>query len=302
MAYTARGRDGRAERSAAPRANRPDATGGETTAARPAETATYTHGHHEAVLRSHTWRTAANSAAYLLAELPPHARVLDIGCGPGTITADLAALVPEGHVTGLDSAPGVLEHARETAAGRGVGNVAFETGDVHALEYPDGAFDVVHAHQVLQHLPDPVRALREMKRVCKPGGLVAARDSDYGGFRWYPDEPAIDRWLALYRTIARRNGGEPDAGRFLLAWAHAAGLDDVRPGASVWCFATPDDRAWWGGLWADRMTDSAIARQAVGEGLATEQDLAEIARGWRRWATHPDAWYAVLHGEILCHV
>ena len=73
----------------------------------------------------------------------------------------------------------------------------------------------------------------------------------------------------------------------------------MRPGASVWCFATPDDRAWWGGLWADRMTDSAIARQAVTEGLATEEELREIAEGWRRWAAHPDAWYAVLHGEII---
>jgi hypothetical protein len=101
---------------------------------------------------------------------------------------------------------------------------------------------------------------------CLPAGasgLVAARDGDYGAFRWYPDEPALDRWLALYRKNTRRNAGGPDAGRFLLAWAHAAGFDDVAPGASVWCFATPDDRAWWGGLWADRMTDSAIARQAV---------------------------------------
>ena len=139
-----------------------------------------------------------------------------------------------------------------------------------------------------------------MRRVCKPGGLVAARDGDYGAFRWYPDEPTIDRWLVLYRKIARRNAGEPDAGRFLLAWAHSAGFDDVRPGASVWCYATPDDRAWWGGLWADRITGSAIARQAVTEGLATEKELREIAEGWRRWATHPDAWYAVLPGEILC--
>jgi len=53
-------------------------------------------------------------------------------------------------------------------------------------------------------------------------------------------------------------------------------------------------------LWADRMTESAIARQAVTEGLATEKELREIAEGWRRWAAHPDAWYAVLHGEILC--
>lgn len=300
MAYTARGRDGRAERSAAPRANRPDATGGETTAARPAETATYTHGHHEAVLRSHTWRTAANSAAYLLAELPPHARVLDIGCGPGTITADLAALVPEGHVTGLDSAPGVLEHARETAAGRGVGNVAFETGDVHALEYPDGAFDVVHAHQVLQHVGDPVGALREMRRVCAPGGLVAARDADYGAMFWYPEVEGLLAWRGLYRRVARANGGEPDAGRMLHAWARAAGMREVAASSTAWCFATPQERAWWSESWADRTLASSFAESALDGGHATHEELRAAADAWKEWGAQEDGWFAVPHGEILC--
>jgi SAM-dependent methyltransferase len=259
---------------------------------------TYTHGHHESVLRSHKWRTVDNSAAYLAPRLTDGISVLDLGCGPGTITADIGRRVAPGRVLGIDASADVIEEACRDAGGGP--NVEFSVGDLYALDIDDDTFDVVHAHQVLQHLADPVGALREMKRVCKPGGLVAARDGDYGAFRWYPDEPTIDRWLALYRKIARRNAGEPDAGRFLLAWAHSAGFDDVLPSASVWCFATPDDRAWWGGLWADRMTDSAIARQAVTEGLATEKELREIADGWRRWATHPDAWYAVLHGEILC--
>jgi SAM-dependent methyltransferase len=258
----------------------------------------YTHGHHESVLRSHKWRTVDNSAVYLAPHLTYGTSVLDLGCGPGTITADIGRRVGLGRVLGIDVSADVIEEARRDAGA--APNVEFAVGDLYALAIDDAAFDVVHAHQVLQHLADPVSALRQMKRVCKPGGLVAARDSDYAAFRWYPDEPAIDRWLALYRAIARRNGGEPDAGRFLLAWAHAAGLDDVRPGASAWCFATPDDRAWWGGLWADRMTKSAIARQAVADGLASEEELREIADGWRRWAAHPDAWYAVLHGEILC--
>jgi len=258
----------------------------------------YTHGHHESVLRSHKWRTVDNSAAYLVPYLTDGISVLDVGCGPGTITADIGRRVTPGRVVGIDVSADVIEDARRNADGGP--NVEFSVGDLFALDTHGDAFDVVHAHQVLQHLADPVGALRQMKRVCKPGGLVAARDGDYGAFRWYPDEPAIERWLALYRQIARRNAGEPDAGRFLLAWAHAAGFDDVRASASVWCFATPDDRAWWGGLWADRMTNSAIARQAVAEGLATEQELREIAEGWRRWAAHRDAWYAVLHGEILC--
>ena len=259
---------------------------------------TYTHGHHESVLRSHKWRTVDNSAAYLAPRLTYGISVLDLGCGPGTITADIGRRVAPGRVLGIDVSADVIEEARRDAGGGP--NVEFSVGDLYALDIDDDTFDVVHAHQVLQHLADPVGALRQMKRVCKPGGLVAARDSDYGAFRWYPDEPTIDRWLALYRKVARRNSGEPDAGRFLLAWAHSAGFDDVLAGASVWCFATPDDRAWWGGLWADRMTDSAIGRQAVTEGLVTEKELREIAEGWRRWATNPDAWYAVLHGEILC--
>ncbi|MFE7132561.1 methyltransferase domain-containing protein [Streptomyces sp. NPDC057638] len=266
-----------------------------------AENAVYTHGHHESVLRSHTWRTAANSAAYLLGELTPGARVLDIGCGPGTITADLAALVPEGHVTGVDRAADVVARAREHAAARALENVEFRVGDVNALDFPDDSFDIVHAHQVLQHVGDPVHVLREMRRVCRPGGVVAARDSDYGAFTWFPEVPALDDWQSLYRRVARANGGEPDAGRRLLSWARAAGFTDIRAGAGSWCFAGAEDRAWWSGLWADRTVASVYARLAVEGGHTTREGLDAVAAGWREWATHDTAWFLVPHGEILCH-
>lgn len=260
----------------------------------------YTHGHHESVLRSHRWRTAENSAAYLLAELQPRMRILDVGCGPGTITAGLADRVPQGHVTAVDAEPGIVAQARELARDRG--NLDVTTGDVYALDYPDGSFDVVHAHQVLQHLGDPVRALREMRRVTRPGGLVAARDGDYGAMVWYPELPALDDWLALYQKVARSNGGEPDAGRRLHAWAREAGLTDVTISTSTWTYATPEERAWWGGLWADRTVKSSYAASATGGGHASTGDLEKIADGWRAWAAHPDGWFAVIHGEILCRV
>ncbi|MFI1398295.1 methyltransferase domain-containing protein [Streptomyces sp. NPDC020681] len=266
----------------------------------PQETAVYTHGHHESVLRSHTWRTAANSAAYLIGELRPGMRVLDIGCGPGTITADLAALVPGGHVTGVDRAPDILEQARAFAAERGLANADFAVADVHALDFADDSFDVVHAHQVLQHVGDPVQALSEMRRVCRPGGTVAARDSDYGAFTWFPDIPALDEWQRLYSTVARANGGEPDAGRRLLSWARAAGFTDITASAAAWCFATGQERAWWSGLWADRTTASGYAKIAVEGGHTTAQQLSALAAGWREWGERPDAWFMVPHGEILC--
>ncbi|MGI5403864.1 class I SAM-dependent methyltransferase [Streptomyces sp. CA-135486] len=266
------------------------------------ETAVYTHGHHESVLRSHRWRTAANSAAYLIDELRPGLDVLDVGCGPGTITADLAELVAPGRVTAVDAAEDVLRQARETAAERGLDTVRFAVADVHGLDFPDDSFDVVHAHQVLQHVGDPVQALREMRRVCRPGGIVAARDSDYGAFAWFPEVEALHEWQELYHRVARANGGEPDAGRRLLSWARAAGFTDITATAAAWCFTAPDERAWWSGLWADRTTASAYAKLAVDGDHATAGQLAAIADGWREWGAEDDAWFMVPHGEVLCRV
>ncbi|GII80516.1 hypothetical protein Sru01_54980 [Sphaerisporangium rufum] len=262
--------------------------------------AVYTHGHHESVVRSHAWRTAANSAAYLLPHLRPGQALLDVGCGPGTITADLAELVAPGPVTAIDPAESIVAQAREATGARGLANVTCQAADVYDLPYPPGSFDVVHAHQVLQHLADPVGALAAMRRVCRPGGVVAARDSDYAAFTWYPEVPALDEWLALYRRVARANGGEPDAGRRLLSWARRAGFTDVVASASVWCFADPADRAWWSGMWADRILDSAIAGHAVSAGLATRGDLERMSDGWRAWGAAEDGWFAIPHGEIIC--
>jgi ubiquinone/menaquinone biosynthesis C-methylase UbiE len=256
---------------------------------------TYTHGHHESVLRSHRWRTVENSAAYLIPHLRQGLSLLDVGCGPGTITADLAGRLAPGRVCGIDPSADVVAAAEREHAG-----IEFATGDVYTMAFDDASWDIVHAHQVLQHLPDPVTALKEMRRVVRPGGIVAARDSDYAAFTWHPADDRLAGWLALYHDIARSNGGEPDAGRYLLSWAKQAGFTRVDASASAWCFATPEERGWWGGLWAERMTSSAIAKQAIRDGRATPEELAGIADAWRAWAAADDGWFAVLHGEIIC--
>ncbi len=259
----------------------------------------YTHGHHASVLRSHRWRTAENSAGYVLPHLRPDARVLDVGCGPGTITAGLAGYVCEGHVIGVDNADEVVEQAREENAS--VANVEFARADIYRLPYPDDTFDVVHAHQVLQHLAEPVAALREMRRVARPGGLVAARDSDYGAMCWYPADPGLDAWRSMYDRVARANGGEPDAGRRLHAWAREAGLTDVACSSSTWTYASPVERAWWSELWAERTVRSAFAEAAPAAGV-TADDLQAASATWLAWGVQDDAWFMVPSAEILCRV
>ena len=262
-------------------------------------TGTYTHGHQDAVLRSHRWRTVDNSAGYLRPHLRPGATLLDVGCGPGTLTIDLARHVDPGRVVGIDVAAPVVAEAIRSAADAAVTNVSFTGGDFGTTRFDLAGFDIVHAHQVLQHLSDPVGALARMGELVAPGGLVAARDSDYSAMTWAPANPALNRWREIYLAVTRHNGAEADAGRRLLGWAHRAGFGEVTYTTSTWTFATPETRYWWADLWAERTTGSSFAEQGVAYGIATPSELAEVAAGWRDWAADPDAVFMVPHGEIL---
>ena len=259
----------------------------------------YTHGHHESVVRAHAARTAENSAAFVLPYLTPGSTLLDVGCGPGTITCDFATLVSPGKVTGLDRSPDVIAQAQALAVERQVPNVEFVAGNIYDLDFPDETFDVVHAHQVLQHLTDPVEALREMRRVAKAGGIVAVRDADFHGMSWYPEIPELDAWMDLYQRIARRNGAEPDAGRRLVSWAQAAGFTDVAPTSSNWLYATAQQRRWQARVWGERVLHSAFAEQALEYGFADAADLARISAGWHRWGSTDDGWFLIPNGEVI---
>jgi SAM-dependent methyltransferase len=251
------------------------------------------------VLRSHTWRTAENSSGYLLPHLRPGQSLLDVGCGPGTITADLALLVAPGEVVGLDAAAEVVDQARARAEGLGVANLRFEVGDLFALGYPDASFDVVHLHQVLQHVREPVAALVELRRVLRPDGVLAARDSDYAAFSWAPADPLLDRWRELYFAVTEHNGHDARIGPRLLEHAHAAGFGDVTVSSSTWTYADPESRAWWGSLWADRIRYSRIAEQALEYDFSDAAELEAIAAAFLRWAESDDGVFVLPHVEIL---
>ncbi|KAK5069344.1 hypothetical protein LTR64_008360 [Lithohypha guttulata] len=270
------------------------------------EKATYSHGHHASVISTHARRTAANSAGFLLPHIQPHYKILDLGCGPGTITADLAALVPQGSVLGVDSVDGILSQARSLTESRGLSNLTYQTGDANNLTFSDGEFDIVFCHQLLQHVKDPIGVLHEMKRVCKKGGLVAAREADYASFIWQPRTPELDTWGSIYQKVARANGGEPNAGRFMPQWAREAGWapEQVTVSWNSWCF-TGQGATDWALSWKDRSVHSDFAKSAVKLGFSDQAGLERTSAAWKAWADGEidgceDKIFVVGNGEILC--
>ncbi|TFC55453.1 class I SAM-dependent methyltransferase [Cryobacterium sp. TMT2-15-1] len=259
----------------------------------------YSHGHHPSVIQSHSWRSVDNSASYLADMFVPGTSVLDVGCGPGTITLDIAERVAPGRVVGLDSSAEIVAQAAARAQELRITNVEFVVGDAYALNFPNESFDVVHAHQVLHHVTRPVDVLTEMRRVRTREGVVGVREVVYGGTLWDPESSGLEHWLKTLMQVLDRNGGNPDAGRNLKSWALEAGFANVTADASIWCFSSNEARDWWGSAWSDRALHSQFANDAVEGGFATTEDLQLMSDAWLRFVQRADGWFAMPHGEIL---
>ena len=260
---------------------------------------TYTHGHHPVVVDEHARRSAERNAAYLLPHLKPGMSLLDIGCGPGSITAGLAKAVGPGRTVGVDTSEAALERARTDAAEAGLENLEYQIADAYDLPFSDESFDAAHMHQVLQHLSDPERALQEAVRVLAPGGVIGITEVDWDTAIFWPRTSATDRFLEIYDEVAIKNGGDPDMGRRLRSMLEPLGLDRMEIGALAWSYGDAATTAQWGDLWLSRIQESNIATVAVETGISTSEELAKIGAGLHEWGQAPDAFFSITHGEAL---
>ena len=226
-------------------------------------------------------------------------RLLDVGCGPGSITLGLAEHLPLGEVIGVDLSRETLAQATREAEARGIRNLRYEVANIYALPFEADQFDVVYAHQVIQHLPERPEALRQMLRVCKQGGRIAIREVDWGTVGYWPEDPRIDRFIEVNQEAWRRLGGEPHMGRELRALFNEAGLVDSRFTAAVWCYSTLDECIAWGDAYADRLLTSSMGERPVEAGLATRSEIEEMASAFREWARKPDAFWMFTHVAAL---
>lgn len=284
---------------------------------------TYKQGYHAAITANHVSRTAEKDAAFVLTYLKPGLRILDIGCGPGSITVGFAKYVPGGSVTGIDLSDDVLSQAgaflhSQQEKGHVGADVSFEVGDVvKGLRFKDGAFDIVFCNQTLVHVPTPVAAMKEMRRVCKKGGIVACREADWP-FRFYPELPGLllfhkYLWIMVHGPVPE--GWDPQrpdvhphppnhrTGSRVHVWAREAGFDPgkIIKGASADVHATPEKRERLGRIMVGRIEEGGHREKYIKLG-ATEEEIDTIVSDWERWVEDVDAWWGMFNCEVVCEV
>lgn len=289
----------------------------------------YMPGYAKLQVQHHEWRTAENSAAYLIptlketAQSNPHLKLLDVGAGSGTISASLAKYMPQGQVTATDISDDILASAASHAQDKGVTNISFGKADIYALPFPDASFDIVHASMVLSHLDAPAQAYQEMLRVTKPGGVVANRESDLRMCSYYPETAAMVKFHQLLLKTMDAAGGQNSAGPRLVHWALEAGAkrEQITPSFGTWTYSSPEERQMWGKcrfFWSiavvmrrrradvsigstmvERLRKGGIRDKALQLGIATEADLDEMINAWEAWVAAEDGLYGSMHGEVL---
>jgi len=244
---------------------------------------TYTPGYSEPTLRLMLKRTAAKHAAFFTPLLKPKMHLLDCGCGPGTITTDLAKFVAPAEVFGIDFEPGQVRYAQDRAIQQQT-NTSFEVASVYALAFPDGDFDAVFAHALFEHLREPVRALREMRRVLRPSGVVGIRSPDWAALVVHPQNPLLEESFRLFKEIQIGNGGNPYVGRALKGLLREAGFLNMSVSASYEIF---DDLTCFVEWLANCLE------------LKGHTEIRKNARKPRGWCENPDALVAICWFEVL---
>ena len=180
----------------------------------------------EAIAAILATRGLTTEGAFITPYLRPGLAVLDCGCGPGSISIDIANNLAPGTVIGIDIDHVRIEHARAASREHGIANVSFESADVHSLPFDDASFDLVFSNALMQHLPNPESAVAEMYRVLRPAGILALRSPDWGALFVTPRNPTLMECFSVFLQAYYRNG-DPYAGSNMSLHAANAGFQKI---------------------------------------------------------------------------
>ena len=261
----------------------------------------YTMGYSEEMLKTQLRATAENSAEFLLPYLRPGLRVLDFGCGPGTISVGLAKAVAPGEMHGVDMEESLVEMARSAAASQGQYNAIFHVGDVTDLEFEDNFFDVAHCRSVLMHVPDTAAVLSEVKRVLKPGGIIACREMICDSAFTHPDFGIMKRSWDMFADLVAADDGHPQMGKDMKGHILEAGFANIRMSASFSVYNSPGEIASIYRLISQWLLSPEVAEAAIKYGASSESLVNELQAAYDRWKEHPGALFTFAYGEAIAN-
>ena len=261
--------------------------------------ATYTMGYSDEFQKLLGRRNAAANAAHLLPHLHAGLRVLDFGCGPGTISMGLAEAVAPGELHGIDMEESQVELARTAAVAGGQENAFFRAGDVSELPFEDDSFDVAHCHAVLMHVPNTEAVLAEVKRVLKPGGIVSSREMIGDSTFFEPETGDLAGAMETFLKLIQANGGHPQMGKELKRVLLDAGFSDIRAGASFEPYTTTEDVHFFHGFSSGWFFSPGTVEVVVKHGLASREQVDDWRRMLDEWRDSPAAMAAIAWGEAI---
>ena len=259
----------------------------------------YTLGYSDVILETQTRATAETSAAHLLPSLSPGLHLLDFGCGPGNMSVGLAKAVAPGEMHGVDMDESLIETARSLAAERGQDNAVFHVGDVTDLQFEDGFFDVAHCRNVLMHVPDTAAVLSEVKRVLKPGGIIACREMICESAFTHPDFGILRRSWDMFEDLVQADEGHPQMGKDMKSHILKAGFTDLRINASFSVYNSPEAIVYIHNLIIRWLLSSEATEAAIKYGASSEELVNDLKVAYDRWKEHPGALFAFAYGEAI---
>ena len=261
----------------------------------------YTMGFSEEMLEALRRSTAETNAAHLIPHLRPGQRILDFGCGPGNISAGLAKAVNPGELHGVDMEKSQIALARETAKWYALDNAIFHEGDVTDMPFEDGYFDVAHCHNVLMHIPDTAAVLAEVKRVLKPGGIIACREMICGSSFTHPEFGVLRHSWDMFEDLLEADDGHPQMGKDLKSHIVEAGFANPRVTMSTDVYSTPKDIEFIYGFANKWFLGPEIVEAAIAYGATTRELCDRIRDAYDEWKDHPGAFCALVFGEIVAN-
>lgn len=257
------------------------------------------HGVTPGLRQDYVKRRADQQAAFLLPYLNTSMNLLDVGCGPGTITLGLAQAVAPGHVTGIDHDSQHIETARALAKERGVNNVTFRLGDALSLPFEDDAFDAAFENNVLTHLSEnAIQAAREVYRVLKPQGFFAVRDVDVNSVVWGNLTDPIKQLDRLFIKWHQSRGSDITLGKRLPEILRKAGFTSTIKSVSADTKGNTEQTRSHAEITIS-LLDGPFGRDIIDNGWADRDTVNMLKESIRDWGEHPDAFFANVHVEVI---